>query len=99
MVRRRDVETQKTLISEVRVEEKKASQARAGYKPGAYVQSQTAIEKQAQMEHALRAFYRSPEVRAGKIEALRARIEAGTYQINRSALAMKLLGIAEQDAD
>lgn len=99
MVRRRDVETQKTLTSEAEVEAKKVNQARSGHKPRAYVQSQTAIEKQAQMEHALRAFYRSPEVRAGKLEALRVQIEAGTYQINRTALAMKLLGIPEQDAD
>ena len=99
MVRRRDVETQKTLTSEVRVEEKKASLARPGYKPGLRVDSQAAIEKQAQVQHALRAVYSSPEVRAGKIEALCAQIEAGTYQINRTALAMKLLGITEQDAD
>lgn len=99
MVRRRDVETQKTLTSEAEVEAKKVNQARSGHKPGAHAQSQAAIEKQAQVEYALRAIYRSPEVRVKKVEALRAQIEAGTYQINRSALAMKLLGIPEQDAD
>lgn len=99
MERRYGVNTQKTLTSEADVEAKKVNQARPGHKSGAHVQSQTAIEKQAQVGHALRAFYRSPEVRVKKIEALRAKIEAGTYQINRTALAMKLLGIPEQDAD
>ncbi len=96
MERRHDVDTQKTLTSEAGVEAKKARQ---GHKPGARVDSQAAVKKQAQVQDALKAVYRSPEVRTGKIEALRAQIEAGTYQINRTALAMKLLGITEQDAD
>jgi flagellar biosynthesis anti-sigma factor FlgM len=94
MERRRNVDTQKTLTSEVGVEEVKANQAR----PAARVERQAAVEKQAQVQHALKAVYRSPEVRAGKIEALRAQIEAGTYRINRTSLAMKLLGMTEQDA-
>ena len=93
MERRRDMETQKTLTSEASVEAKQASQARRANKSAARV------EQQAPVQHGLKAVYRSPEVRIEKIEALRARIEAGTYRINRVALARKLLGIAEQDAD
>ena len=99
MERRRDVDTQKILTSEAGVEAKKASELRQGTKPGARLVQQAAVEQRAQVQHALKAVYRSPEVRAGKIEALRAQIEAGTYQINRTALAMKLLGISKQDAD
>jgi len=98
MERRHDVDTQKTLTSEAGVEEWRANHAKRGNKPGAGIDQQAAIEKQAQVQHALKAVYRSPEVRAGKIEALRAQIEAGTYQVNRTSLAMKLLGINEQDA-
>ena len=93
------MDTHKILIAEEVVEERKADQVRPGHKPDAHVDSQAALEKQAQVQHALKAVYRSSGVRAGKIEALRAQIEAGTYQINRTALAMKLLGITEQDAD
>lgn len=99
MERRRDVNTQKTLISEAGVDAKQANQARRGQKPGVRVEARAAVEKQAQVRHALKAVYRSPEVRAEKIEALRAQIEAGTYQINYISLAGKLLGIAAQDAD
>ncbi|HEY6540982.1 MAG TPA: flagellar biosynthesis anti-sigma factor FlgM [Ktedonobacteraceae bacterium] len=98
MERRHDVDTQKILTSEAGVEERKANHAKQGHKPGARVDHQAAVEKQAQVQHALKAVYRSPEVRAGKIETIRAQIEAGTYQINRTSLAMKLLGITEQDA-
>ncbi len=93
MERQRDMKTQKTLTSEAGIEARQAKQTRRTDKPGARV------EQQAQVQHALNAFYRSPEVRGEKIEALRARIEAGTYQINRVALARKLLGITEQDAN
>ena len=99
MERRRDVDTQKTQTSKAGVEAKQANQARRGNKPVARVDRQAAAEKQAQVQHALDAVYSSPEVRAGKIAALRARIEAGTYQIDSISLAGKLLGIAEQDAD
>lgn len=96
MERRRDVETQKTLASEAGIETKQAQRV---HKPAARADRQAAVEKQAQVQHALKAIYRSPEMRVEKIEALRARIEAGTYQINRTLIARKLLGIEEQDAD
>jgi negative regulator of flagellin synthesis FlgM len=98
MERRRDLATQKTLASEVGVEERKANHAKRSDKSGSRVDHQAVLEKQAQVQHALKAVYRSPEVRAEKINALRAQIEAGTYQINSTSLAMKLLGITEQDA-
>lgn len=98
MERRRNLDAQTTLISETGVREQKATHARRGHKPGARVDSQAALEKQAQVQHALKAVYHSPEVRAEKIEVLRAQIEAGTYQIDRTTLAMKLLGVTEQDA-
>ncbi len=100
MERRRNMDTQKTLTSEVGIDTKKASyQARRGHRPGVRVEAQAALEKQAEVQHALKAVYRSPKLRVEKIEALRAQIEAGTYQINRTSLAMKLLGITEQDID
>ncbi len=99
MERRRDVDIQKTMTSEAGVEERKVNYARRVNRPGARVGDQASVEKQAQVQHALKAVYRSPEVRAGKIEAIRAQIEAGTYMNNRTSLAMKLLGITEQDAD
>lgn len=95
---RHDRATQKTLAAEVGAEERKANHAKRGDKPGSRVNHQAALEEQAQVQHALKAVYRSPEVRAEKINALRAQIEAGTYQINSTSLAMKLLGITEQDA-
>jgi flagellar biosynthesis anti-sigma factor FlgM len=97
MERRRDTDTHITVVSEAGVEKQKANQAQRGHQPAARVESQAAVAKQALVQHALKAVYRSPEVRAAKIEALRAQIEAGTYQINRTSLAMKLLGITEQE--
>ena len=100
MERQRNVDTQKTLTSEAGVDEKQAAyRARRGHRPGVRVESQAAVEKQVQVQHALKAVYRSSEVRVEKIEALRAQIEAGTYQINRISLARKLLGMGEQDVD
>lgn len=98
MERRRDMDTHITVVTEAVVEEQKANRASRSHRPAARVESQAAVEKQAQVQHALKAVYRSPEIRAEKIEALRAQIEAGTYRINRTSLAMKLLGITEQDA-
>lgn len=98
MERRRDVGTQTSVVSETGMEQRNANQAKDGQKPAARVESQAAIEKQALVQHALKAVYRSPEVRTEKIKALRARIETGTYQVNRTSLAMKLLGVIEQDA-
>lgn len=99
MERRRDVETQKTLTSEAGIETKQGNRAQRAHKPAARADRQAAVEKQAQVQHALKAIYRSPEMRVEKIEALRARIEAGTYQINRTSIARKLLGIEEQDQE
>lgn len=98
MERRREVDTSTTLASGVAVEERKANQARRGNKPRSRVDQQAAVEKQTRVQHAVEAVSRSPEVRSGKIEALRAEIEGGTYQIDRISLAMKLLGMTEQDA-
>jgi anti-sigma28 factor (negative regulator of flagellin synthesis) len=97
MERRRDVDTQKTQTSVAVMEEQKENHVRRNDKPGAHVDSRVAVEKQAQ--YARKAVHRSSQVRAGKIEALRAQIETSTYQIDCPSLAMKLLGITEQDAD
>ena len=95
MERRRDMDMQTTVISEAGVEEQKANRASRSHRPAASLEQQAAVEKQAQIQLALKAVYRSPEVRAEKIEALRAQIVAGTYRINRTSLAMKLLGISD----
>ena len=99
MERRRDVDTQKTQTSVAVMEEQKENHVRRSDKPGVHVDSRVAVEKQARVQNARKAVHRSPQARAGKIEALRAQIEASTYQIDCSSLAMKLLGITEQDAD
>ena len=98
MERRRDIDTQITVVSEAGMEEQKANRAGRTRRPAARVEQQTAVEKRAQVQQALKAVYRSPEVRAEKVEALRAQIEAGTYRINRTSLAMKLLDITNSTA-
>lgn len=98
MERRHDADTQKTRTSEVAVDEQKANPARRGNRPAARVVDQATVKELAQVQHALKAVHRSAEARTEKIEALRARIEAGTYQVDSASLAMKLLGITEQDA-
>lgn len=98
MERRHEVATQKTLASVAVMEEQEEDHVRRSDKPGARVDSRVAVEKQARVQYARKAVHRSPQARAGKIEALRAQIEASTYQIDCPSLAMKLLGITEQDA-
>jgi len=95
---RRDLDARKALASEIEAEERKANHAKQGDKAASRVDHQTVLEKQAQVQHALKAVYSSPEVRAEKINGLRAQIEAGTYQIDSTSLAMKLLGLTKQDA-
>ena len=99
MERRSDVDTTKTLASVAVMEEQQENHVRRSDKPGVRVNSRVAVEKQARVQYARKAVYCSPQVRVGKIEALRAQIEASTYQIDCPSLAMKLLGITEQDAD
>ena len=94
-----DLEIQKTPTSKAETdkaetEERQVHQAKRG--SSAY-QQMVPVE-QAQVQLALRAIQRNREARAEKINALRAQIEAGTYQIDSASLAMKLLGITEQDA-
>jgi flagellar biosynthesis anti-sigma factor FlgM len=96
METRPDQAVQQTQASEVGAEEREAHHLNQGYTPGSQTRQQ--IAPQEQLQHALEAIYRSPEVRAEKINALRAMIESGTYQIDSTSLAMKLLGIKEQDA-
>lgn len=96
MEKRRDLAVQKTQASEVDTEARKTHHLKQDYKAGS--QTRQPVVPQEQVQHALKAIHRSPEVRAEKINALRAQIEAGTYQINSTSLAMKLLGIKEQDA-
>ncbi len=98
METRRDLAVLKTQASEVVVEERKAQHLKQGYKPGSHTRQQVDPQEQLHMQHALKAIQRSPEIRAEKINALRAMIEPGTYQIDSASLAMKLLGIKEQDA-
>jgi flagellar biosynthesis anti-sigma factor FlgM len=94
---RRDLTVQKALASEIAAEIRKANQSKSGYKPGSRADHLVVLEKEAQVQHALEAVQRNPEVRDKKIDALRAQIEAGTYQIDSTSLAMKLLGLTEQD--
>ena len=98
MERRRDLATRKTLTSEVSAEILKANHAKQGGTAGSRLDQQAAVEKHAQVQYALKAVHRSPEIRTEKIEVLRVQIEAGTYQVNHTSLAMKLLGMTEQDA-
>ena len=98
METRRDLAVQQTQASEVGAEERKAHQLKQGYKPGSYTRQQADHQEQLQMQIAIKAIQRGPEVRAEKINALRAMIESGTYQIDSTSLSMKLLGIKEQDA-
>jgi flagellar biosynthesis anti-sigma factor FlgM len=98
METRRDLAVQKTQASEVGAEERKAHHLKHGYKSGSHTRKQVAPQEQLHVQHALKSIQRSPEVRAEKINALRTQIEAGTYQINSTSLARKLLGINEQDA-
>ena len=98
METRHDLAIQKTLASEVGAEERKAHCLKQGYKPGSQARPQIVPQEQSQVQHALKAVQRSPRVRAEKINALRVQIEAGTYQVNSISLAMKLLGMKEQDA-
>jgi flagellar biosynthesis anti-sigma factor FlgM len=93
METRRDLAVQKTQTSEVGAEERKAQHLKQGYKPGSHTRQQVDPQEQLQVQHALKAIHRSPEIRAEKINALRTQIEAGTYQIDSTSLAMKLLGI------
>ena len=98
METRNDLAIQKILASEVGAEEQKEQHVKQGYKPGSHARHQVVPQEQLQVQHALKSIQRSPEVRAEKINALRVQIEAGTYQINSAALAMKLLGKTEQEA-
>lgn len=95
METRHDLAIQKTLAS-ADAREQKAQHLKQSHKPGVDVRQRVVLQEQVQ--HALKAIQRSPEVRTEKINALRAQIEAGTYQINSTSLAMKLLGMTEQDA-
>jgi anti-sigma28 factor (negative regulator of flagellin synthesis) len=98
MEKQRDLASRKTLTSEMSAEVLKVKHAKQNGKAGPHVDQQAAVEKRAQVQHALKAVYRSPEIRTEKVEALHAQIKAGIYHINRTSLAMKLLGITEQDA-
>ena len=97
METRRNLAVQKTQATEAGAEERKAHHLKQGYKPGSHTRQQ--VVPQELVQHALKAIHRSPEVRAEKINALRTQIEAGTYHINSTSLARKLLGITEQDAN
>jgi flagellar biosynthesis anti-sigma factor FlgM len=54
------------------------------------------VQASLDMQRALTIIRQSPEIRAERIEALREQIEAGTYEIDNISLALKMLGIAEQ---
>ena len=43
------------------------------------------------IQRGIQAAMRAPEIRAHRLEELRAQIEAGTYEINSMALARKML--------
>ncbi len=97
METRHDLAIRKTLAS-AGAEERKAQRVKQGYKSGSHIRQQVVPQEQLQVQHALKAIQRAPEVRSEKINALRVQIEAGTYQIDSASLAMKLLGMTEQDA-
>jgi len=95
METRPDLAVQKTLTPEIEAQERKAKH---GDKPGSHAHHHIVPQEQWQVQQALETIRYSPEVRAARVEALRAQIEAGTYQIDSVSLAMKLLGITEPDA-
>lgn len=97
METRRDLAGQKTQASEGDAEEREAQYLKRGYKPGSHTRQLVDPQEQLSVQHALKAIQRSPEIRAEKINVLHAMIESGTYQIDSASLAMKLLGIKEQD--
>jgi flagellar biosynthesis anti-sigma factor FlgM len=100
METRQGLAVQKTLMSEVEAgaEERTANHSEQGNKLAPHVHRQVISEEQLQVQYALKAIRYSPDVRAERVEALRARIESGTYQVDSVSLAMKLLGITERDA-
>ena len=98
METRHDLAVQKTLASKVETEARGAHPVKHSHKSGSPAQHKAVAREQVQVQSALKAIQNSPEVRAEKINALRAQIEAGTYHIDSRSLAMKLLGITEQDA-
>ena len=98
METRRDLTVQQTQASEVGAEERKAPYLKQGYTPGSHTRQQVDSQEQLHTQEALMVILSSPEVRAEKINALRAMIESGSYQIDSTSLAMTLLGINEQSA-
>ena len=95
METRPDLAVQKTLTPEIEAQERKAKH---GYKSGSHAHHHIIPQEQWQVQQALEAIRYSQEIRAARVEALRAQIEAGTYQVDSVSLAMKLLGITEPDA-
>ena len=95
METRPDLAAQKTPAPEIEAQERKAKH---GYKSGSHALHHIVPQEQLQVQQALEAILYSPEIRAARVEALRAQIEAGTYQVDRVSLAMKLLGVTEPDA-
>ncbi len=55
-------------------------------------------EDQLNMRRAIEAIRRSPEIRADRVEAIRAQIKTGTYRIDSTTLARKLLGLSQEQS-
>ena len=51
--------------------------------------------RQSVLKRAMKVARYASEVRAARVEALRAQIEAGIYQVDSTALAQKMLGMGE----
>lgn len=53
--------------------------------------------RSALIERCLQAAKSQPEIRAARVEALQASIEAGTYRLDSSAIAQKILKITPEE--
>jgi flagellar biosynthesis anti-sigma factor FlgM len=67
--------------------------------PGSPVAQKKSPEVLRQVTLAREALRQVPEIRADRVERVRAQIEAGTYQVDSTLIARKLLGLpAREDA-
>lgn len=67
--------------------------------PGSQVAQKMSPEVLRQVTLAREALRQVPEIRADRVERVRAQIEAGTYQVDSMLIARKLLGLpAREDA-
>jgi flagellar biosynthesis anti-sigma factor FlgM len=79
-------QTARGAMSRQAAQERGRKQGRTSWKAGL-----TRAEKQRTIKPALHAARRVSEQRAARVEALRAQVKAGTYQVDSRALAEKMM--------